>query len=596
MLRARCAGFGAVVLGMMLGAAGGWAAARPVALPGVLEAGDTQGTAASAIQDVGGIELPSVNLFDPFLAVYGQRGVLRWRADSNAVLSVDYGETPALGLHAEEVPVPTRGGLLPGGLLGGQPDSAVHEVSLEGLQTGRAYYYRGRLWQDGAVLADTGVVPFETPLAFVRVQPYEIAMAKDGDHDIEVSVNGNEVYDNENKGEVYLEWSVRPRPAPGDWPFGAKVKGCYPGGAAIDLLFPDAPQPDAGGQDSPDHPADDTTFDPTTGAETPALHGDPQAWMPIDGCVAYRYDAPVRVDEAKIGSGEEVALDPEGYPPMEWELPAELPAEPPPAAAMLAPPGDDGEPYQPPAGGGSAPQPACGDAPPGSFALVRVAVRGQEFDTILAPAGLTRIINHDASNADTLCLDLRQPEQTVRMGVKAEDGSLEFTVWFDVTLDYRTIAEAAAEEEPPGSIGTPIVRPPSDPAAFAVSGEPQGGATPAPADAAGRPFVNLRAPAKLRETKRSGAKVTFTRSGDTSYPLFVAYTIGGTAQNGVDYRPLLGTLEIPAGKRSAKLVVQPIADGEVEEAETIELGLLPDYGYAPGASAKVALELTSKDR
>lgn len=593
----RSVGFGAAACAALLVAAGSSAAVRPVLVPAPLATGSVQSGVGSAGLSAGDLDSLPVNLFAPYLAVYGQRAVLRWRAAHDAVLSVDYGETPALGLHAAEGPASPVRGFGIGGLRGEQPPR-VHAASLDGLHIGRTYYYRGTLSEGGAIVADTGVLPFETPLPFVRVQPTQIDMAKDGDHDIEVSVNGHEIYDNGNKGEVYLEWSARVRRAAGDWPWGAKVKGCYPGGAAIDLLFPQEGQPDAGGQDSPDHPADDTTFDPTNGAQTPTLHGDPQAWAPVDGCVAYRYDTPIRVDDAKVGSGEEVELDPDGYPPMEWELPADLPGAPAFQAAMLPVDVDgDGEPDGGPSGPASnnPPPPACGEAPPGSFALVRLAVRGQEFDQVPSPQGMTRIINHDASNTDTLCLDLREEEQTVLMGVKAADGSLEFTTWFEVTLDYRTLAEAAEETEPLGAIGTPIVREPIEPIAFAPPSDPPAGAEPV-ADAAGRPFVNLRAKAKLRETKRGGAKVAFTRSGDTDYPLFVAYTIAGTAQNGVDYQPLYGTLEIPVGKRSAKLVVQPIADGEVEAPETIELRLLPDYGYAEGAAPSVSIELTSKDR
>jgi hypothetical protein len=567
------------------------------------------------------LDMATVSLFDPQFSVYGQRAVLRWRAFSDLTLSVDYGETPALGLHVEETARPVLGGLL---LRGGEPTPIVHSVSLGGLQMGRAYYYRGTLRNsDGAVVADTGVLPFETPLAYVRVRPVEIAMAKDGDHDIEVSVGGNELYDSGNKGEVYIEWSARVKAAPGDWPYGPKAKGCYPGGAAIDLLFPDVGGPDggpnSGGQDSPDdpgndHPADDTTFDPTTGAQTPTLHGNPQAWAPVDGCVAYRYDTPIRVDEAKIGSGEEVELEADRFPAMVWELPADLPGEPLGVVGNALAPDRDGDgepdsgpsqPYEP-----APPAPTCGDVEPGTFAAVRLATRGQEFDYIYTNAGLTRIINHDASDTDTLCLDLRDEEQTVRKGVRAEAGSLVFTTWFEVTLEYRLAGEAPPEPGALGVIGTPIVAEANGPEAIAGDpglgdsglgdpGEPDfAEAEKEPTEIASdrRPLVSLDAKSRLREGKKGGAKVKVTRSGDISFPMFVGYTIGGTADNGVDYRALLGSLEIPAGKRSAKIVVAPVDDAEVEAPETIEIELLTDYGYAPGATPRVSIELVSEDR
>jgi hypothetical protein len=242
--------------------------------------------------------------------------------------------------------------------------------------------------------------------------------------------------------------------------------------------------------------------------------------------------------------------------------------------------------------------------------LVSVKVRGQEFDQVLAPAGITRIINHDASHSDTLCFDLREREETVLMGVKAKDGSLEFTVWLEITLDYRAADEPSpVDEEELQALGTPIVHEPlvppivheplepaPPPVAVAAAAAPaHAGAAPA-SDPEGRPFVSVRAKSKLAETRKRGSKVTFTRTGDTDYPLFVGYSVGGTAENGVDFAPLVGSLEIPAGKRSAKLVIRPIADGAVEGPETIELELLPDYGYARGPAARATIELLSKDR
>jgi hypothetical protein len=589
----------AMALGIALLALDGAAAARPVttstAQPSLAAA--VASGASGALAPGGPLSAPLdevIDLFGPHLEIYGQRAVLRWYAAADAVLSVDFGETPALGQHAVE---PTQFVLEAYPLRGGAPASRMHEVSLDGLQTGSAYHYRGTLTQGGAVIADTGVLPFETPLAFVRVRPVEIAMAKDGDHDVEVSVYGEELYDSENKGEVYIEWSARVKAAPGAWPWGPKAKGCYPGGAALDLLFPDAGEPDAGGQDSPS-PADDTTYDPTTGVQTPTLHGDPQAWAPIDGCVAYRYDTPVRVDEAKIGSGAEVALAAEAFPPMEWELPAELPGEPVSAigSALALDKDGDGEPD----GGPDPSDPAepvgpCGDDPPGSFAFVRLSTRGQEFDYILLPGGLTRIINHDGSETDDLCLDLREPEQTLLKGVRVDAGSLEFTTWFEVALDYRLPDEAPPAQAGLQALGTPIViepgvRDPLDVEPIAADdAEPD-----APVD--GRPQVSLHAKRRLRETKKSGAAVKVTRIGDTSFPMFVGYTVGGTAGNGVDFRPLLGSVEIPAGKRSAKIVVLPIDDAAVEGPETVELELLPDYGYAAGDSPRLSIELVSDDR
>jgi T5SS/PEP-CTERM-associated repeat protein len=114
-------------------------------------------------------------------------------------------------------------------------------------------------------------------------------------------------------------------------------------------------------------------------------------------------------------------------------------------------------------------------------------------------------------------------------------------------------------------------------------------------DAAALPAVSVKAKARLKETAKRGGKIKLKRTGDTSAPLVVAYTVGGTAQSGVDYEALPGTIEFPAKKKSATIPVRPIADGLLEGPETLELALVPGDTYAPGAVSQVSVELLSKD-
>jgi hypothetical protein len=107
--------------------------------------------------------------------------------------------------------------------------------------------------------------------------------------------------------------------------------------------------------------------------------------------------------------------------------------------------------------------------------------------------------------------------------------------------------------------------------------------------------VSVKAKAKLRETAKKGGKIKLKRTGDTSAPLLVAYTVGGTAQAGVDYEALPGAIEIPAGKKSATIAVRPIADGALEGPETIELELAPNEAFAPGLVSGATIELLSQD-
>lgn len=65
--------------------------------------------------------------------------------------------------------------------------------------------------------------------------------------------------------------------------------------------------------------------------------------------------------------------------------------------------------------------------------------------------------------------------------------------------------------------------------------------------------------------------------GDLASPLTVSYRVGGTAENGVDYDKLPGSVTIPAQAENAEIVINPIDDDLSEATETIVLGLLPGY-------------------
>lgn len=89
------------------------------------------------------------------------------------------------------------------------------------------------------------------------------------------------------------------------------------------------------------------------------------------------------------------------------------------------------------------------------------------------------------------------------------------------------------------------------------------------------------------------------RDGDTNDSLTVAYSIGGTATNGVDYVPLPGTVTIPAGERRALITVVPLDDGPPDLNSTVVLTLQPstnspaDYllGYPQRAAALILEKL-----
>jgi hypothetical protein len=111
-------------------------------------------------------------------------------------------------------------------------------------------------------------------------------------------------------------------------------------------------------------------------------------------------------------------------------------------------------------------------------------------------------------------------------------------------------------------------------------------------DAEPLPVVNLKGKTTLSEaSSKKGLAVSVARGGDRSQALLVHYDLRGTARNALDYEALPGVIEIPAGKKSAKLLIRPIADGAGEPTESIEIELLPGDGYALGLSSKLEIAL-----
>src|SRR5262249_9098591 len=63
------------------------------------------------------------------------------------------------------------------------------------------------------------------------------------------------------------------------------------------------------------------------------------------------------------------------------------------------------------------------------------------------------------------------------------------------------------------------------------------------------------------------------RTGGMKTKLNVHYMITGTAQNGIDYDEISGTVTIPAGESSAPILIRPVPDKALEGTETVTLTL-----------------------
>ena len=88
------------------------------------------------------------------------------------------------------------------------------------------------------------------------------------------------------------------------------------------------------------------------------------------------------------------------------------------------------------------------------------------------------------------------------------------------------------------------------------------------------------------------ARFLVSRTGaDFSQSLTVAYTLGGTAVNGVDYRALSGTIAIPAGSPSVRVPVAPLFEETGAKTVTLTLGAPTDGSYTLGGSQGGTVEI-----
>lgn len=88
---------------------------------------------------------------------------------------------------------------------------------------------------------------------------------------------------------------------------------------------------------------------------------------------------------------------------------------------------------------------------------------------------------------------------------------------------------------------------------------------------------------------------TLTRTGDTSEPLTVSYTIGGTAQPSLDYVPLSGVASFDTGESQVSVLVTPIDDPFNEPGETVAVTVTAGTGYTVGSPSQAVVTIVSED-
>ncbi|REJ50440.1 MAG: calcium-binding protein [Microcystis flos-aquae DF17] len=110
------------------------------------------------------------------------------------------------------------------------------------------------------------------------------------------------------------------------------------------------------------------------------------------------------------------------------------------------------------------------------------------------------------------------------------------------------------------------------------------------------PSITLAiSPSSVTEDGTSNLIYIFIRTGDTTNPLTVNYSIGGTATNGTDYTLLPTSVTFEANSAIATVTVDPTADTIVESDETVILTLAAGTGYTVGTPNAATGTITNDD-
>jgi hypothetical protein len=115
-------------------------------------------------------------------------------------------------------------------------------------------------------------------------------------------------------------------------------------------------------------------------------------------------------------------------------------------------------------------------------------------------------------------------------------------------------------------------------------------------DSTVKPVVTVTTPTpEIAEKGMDNGQLVFARSGSSTGDLFVNYSLGGTASNGVDYATLPGVVLIPAGQGSATVPLQVMDDKNVEPDKAVVVAILPNAAYATGNPASATITIQDDD-
>lgn len=104
------------------------------------------------------------------------------------------------------------------------------------------------------------------------------------------------------------------------------------------------------------------------------------------------------------------------------------------------------------------------------------------------------------------------------------------------------------------------------------------------------PMVTIAATIANAAEPATNGQFTVSRTGSTTNPLTVNFTVSGSATPGVDYTNIGTSVTIPAGSNGATIAVNVIDDANFEGDETVIVSLTPQASYTLGvASATITI-------
>jgi hypothetical protein len=110
------------------------------------------------------------------------------------------------------------------------------------------------------------------------------------------------------------------------------------------------------------------------------------------------------------------------------------------------------------------------------------------------------------------------------------------------------------------------------------------------------PRVNIEAPdPSASEPGSDTGRFRVTRTGCTTEPLLVHYTVSGTATRDRDYTRLTGAVTIPARTVGAPIEVVPLDDSIKEPTETVTVTLSDDPAYHVGFQNSATVTIQDND-